>query len=45
MHNMTLSNNYLNSTQDCTIQYGCLIPASIALISYFFNKVIEQLFG
>jgi len=45
MHNMTLPNHNMYSTQDCTIQYGCLIPASIALISYFFNKVIEQLFG
>jgi len=39
--------NYLNSSyfnsNECTMQYGCLIPAYTAIIAYLIT-IIEQLF-
>ena len=38
MYNMTTL-----SSNDCNMQYGCLIPATSVLIAYFVT-LIEQLF-
>ncbi len=35
-------NNIINSNE-CTMQYGCLIPATTAIIAYLIT-IIEQLF-
>jgi hypothetical protein len=35
-------NNYLNSNE-CTMQYGCIIPATSAIIAYLI-EIIGQLF-
>jgi len=34
--------NYQNSSE-CTLQYGCLIPATAAIFAYLIT-IIEQLF-
>jgi hypothetical protein len=38
-----MDNNTTLSSNDCNMQYGCLLPASAVFISYII-KFIEQLF-
>lgn len=35
--------NYYQNSTDCTMQYGCIVPATTVIIAYLIS-IIEQLF-